>query len=159
MDRMKTFGIYALCVILFFIFSNVMINVAIKATYLQIGADIVLQDNLKIKLDEAKATYVNGYVGGSIKNTGATVENTYIKIDLYSKRDILLGTKYVKVENLKQNEERDFRMGFKFTDVDHCKVEMVKDIEEENVTEEQFTSTEIRFARLLATVILLCYFG
>lgn len=159
MDRMKTFGIYALCVILFFIFSNVMINVAIKATYLQIGADIVLQDNLKIKLDEAKATYVNGYVGGSIKNTGATVENTYIKIDIYSKRDILLGTKYVKVENLKQNEERDFRMGFKFTDVDHCKVEMVKDIEEENVTEEQFTSTEIRFARLLATVILLCYFG
>ena len=44
MDRMKTFGIYALCVILFFIFSNVMINVAIKATYMQIGANILLQD-------------------------------------------------------------------------------------------------------------------
>ena len=158
MDRMKTFGIYALCVILFFIFSNVMINVAIKATYMQIGADIILQDNLKIELDEAKATYVNGYVEGSIKNTGANTESTYIKIDLYSKRDILLGTKYVKVENLKQNEERDFRMGFKFTDVDHCKVEMVKDIDEQNVTEEQFTSTEMRFAVLITTVIFLCYF-
>lgn len=158
MDRMKTFGLYALCVILFFIFSNVMINVAIKATYMQIGADIILQDNLKIELDDAKATYVNGYVEGSIKNTGANTENTYIKIDLYSKRDILLGTKYVKVENLKQNEERDFRMGFKFTDVDHCKVEMVKNIDEENVTEEQFTSTEMRFAVLITTVIFLCYF-
>lgn len=159
MDRMKTFGLYALCIILFFIFSNVMINVAIKATYMQIGADILLQENLKIELDEARATYVNGYVEGSIKNIGKNTESTYIKIDLYSKRDILLGTKYVKVEDLKQNEERNFRMGFKFTDVDHCKLEMVKDIDEQNVTEEQFISTEIRFARLLATVILLCYFG
>ncbi len=50
-------------------------------------------------------------------------------------------------------------MGFKFTDVDHCKVEMVKNIDEENVTEEQFTSTELKFAQLLAAVILLCYFG
>lgn len=158
MDRMKTFGLYALCIILFFIFSNVMINVAIKATYMQIGADILLQENLKIELDEARATYVNGYVEGSIKNTGKNTESTHIKIDLYSKRDILLGTKYVKVDDLKQNEERDFRMGFKFTDVDHCKLEMVKDIDEQKVTEEQFTSTEIRFARLLATVILLCYF-
>ena len=159
MDRMKTFGIYALCVILFFIFSNVMINVAIKATYMQIGADILLQDDLKIELDEARATYVNGYVGGKIKNTGTNTESTYIKIDLYSKRDVLLGTKYVKIEDLKQNEERDFRMGFKYTDVDYCKVEMVNEIDEENVTQEQFTSTEIRFAKLLATVILLCYFG
>ena len=159
MDRMKTFGIYALCVILFFIFSNVMINVAIKATYMQIGANILLQDNLKIELDEARATYVNGYVEGSIKNIGTNTENTYIKIDLYSKRNVLLGTKYVKVEDLKQNEERDFRMGFQFTDVDYCKLEIVKDIDEINVTQEQFTSTELRFAKLLATVIMLCYFG
>lgn len=159
MDRMKTFGIYALCVILFFIFSNVMINVAIKATYMQIGADILLQDNLKIELDEARATYVNGYVEGSIKNTGVDTESTYIKIDLYSKRNVLLGTKYVKVEDLKQDEERDFRMGFQFTDVDYCKLEMVKDVDEKNIPAEQFTTTELRFAKLLATVIMLCYFG
>ena len=63
------------------------------------------------------------------------------------------------MEDLKQNEERDFRMGFQFTDVDYCKLEMVKDIDEINVTQEQFTSTELRFAKLLATVIMLCYFG
>ena len=58
MDRMKTFGIYALCVILFFIFSNVMINVAIKATYMQIGANILLQDKIKIVIN--KQTKIRG---------------------------------------------------------------------------------------------------
>lgn len=158
MDRMKTFGLYALCIILFFIFSNVMINIAIKTTYSPIDVEIVEKDNVKIDTNEVKATYVNGYVSGNVKNTGSNIENTYIKIDLYSKRNTLLGTKYVRIENLKQGETCDFRMGFKFTDVDHCKLETV-DTVPETVTEEQFTSTELKFATLLTTVIFLCYFG
>ena len=158
MDRLKTFGIYALCVILFFIFSNVMINVAIKSMYMPIDVELVERDTIKVDTNEAKATYVNGYVSGNIKNTGEGVVNTYIKIDLYSKRDILLGTRYVEITNMLPNEIKDFRMGFKLTDVDHCKIGMVDELDE-NVTEEQFTSVELRFAQLLAAVILLCYFG
>lgn len=158
MDRMKKFGLYALCIILFFIFSNVMINIAIKTTYLPIDVEIEERDTLKVDTDEVKATYVNGYVSGNIKNIGNEIEDTYIKIDLYSKRNVLLGTKYVKIENLKQNETRDFRMGFKFTDADYCKISMIDEIPED-VTEEQLTSTEMKFATLIATVVLLCYFG
>lgn len=158
MDRMKTFGLYALCIILFFIFSNVMINIAIKTTYLPIDVEIVERNNVKIDTNETKATYVNGYVSGNIRNIGTDIEKIYVKIDLYSKRNVFLGTKYVTVENLKQNEMRDFRMGFEFTDVDHCKIDTVNEVPE-NVTEEQFTSTEIRFAKLLTMVIFLCYFG
>lgn len=107
MERMKTFGIYALCIILFFIFSNVMIDIAIKSTYNEIEADIVLKDNLKLDINTAKVTYVNGYVKGSITNTGETpVEKTYVKIDLYSKRDVLLGTKYVEIKDLQKGEKR-----------------------------------------------------
>lgn len=157
MDRMKTLGIYALCIVLFYVFSNVMINIALKTTYLPIDVEIEQTEALKIDTTEAKATYVNGYVEGNIKNVGSNTENTYIKIDLYSKRDVLLGTKYVKVENLKPNETFEFRMGFKFTDADYCKLQTVESIPE-TVTQEQFTSTELRGALLLAKVILLCYF-
>ena len=157
MDRMKTFGIYALCIILFYIFSNVMINIAVKTSYTPIDVEIEQTETLKIDTTEVKATYVNGYVEGNIKNEGSNTENTYIKIDLYSKRDVLLGTKYVRVNDLKQNETRDFRMGFEFTDVDYCKIQTVESIPE-TVTEEQFSSTELRFALLLTKVIFLCYF-
>lgn len=157
MDRMKTFGLYALCIILFAIFSNVMINVAIKATYDPIDMDIISEDNLRINVTNAKATYVNGYVEGMVKNIGEDVEKTYVKIDLYSKRDNLLGTKYVELANFRGNETRDFRMGFKFTDVSYAKVQIVNEVPE-TVTKEEFTSVELRFAKLLATVILLCYF-
>lgn len=158
MDRMKTFGLYALCIILFFIFSNVMINIAIKTTYNPIGMDIILEENVKIDIRDAKATYVNGYVEGSVNNIGEDIERIYVKIDLYSKRNNHLGTKYVKIENFRKNESRDFRMGYKFTDVKYAKVQIVNEIPE-TVTEEEFTSVEFRFAKLLATVILLCFFG
>lgn len=157
MDRMKTLGLYALCIILFFIFSNVMINVAIKSTYDPIGMDIISEENIRLNITDAKATYVNGYVEGMVKNTGEDIEKTYIKIELYSKRDNLLGTRYVEVANFRENESRDFRMGFKFTDVSYAKVQIIDEVPE-TVTQEEFTSVEFRFAKLLATVILLCYF-
>lgn len=157
MDRMKTFGIYALCIILFYIFSNVMINIAVKTSYRPIDVEIEQTQNLKLDTTEVKATYVNGYVEGNIKNVSSNTENTFIKIDLYSKRDVLLGTKYVKVNNLDPNETQDFRMGFEFTDINYCKIQTVNDIPE-TVTEEQFSSTELRFALLLTKVIFLCYF-
>ena len=65
MDRMKTFGIYVLCVILFFIFSNVMINIAIKASYAPIDTYTTLREGIDIGINEAKATYVNGNVAGT----------------------------------------------------------------------------------------------
>lgn len=77
---------------------------------------------------------------------------------MYSKRDVLLGTKYVKIEDFRKNETREFRMGFEFTDVEYCKVAMIDNVDKE-VTEEQFTTTEFRFAKLLATIILISFFG
>ena len=159
MDRMKTFGLYALCIILFFIFSNVMINIAIKTTYVHLNCKIAQTDDFNIKISNAKATYVNGYVEGNVINTGENIGKTYIKMDFYSKRDILLGTKYVRMDNLKNNEERSFRMGFKFTDVDYCEISMAENADETNITEEQLTSNELKGVALFTTVILLCYFA
>lgn len=69
MDRMKTFGLYILCIILFFIFSNVMIDIALKAIYNPINITTERRNDLKLDVSEAKATYVNGYVKGNVKNT------------------------------------------------------------------------------------------
>ena len=77
---------------------------------------------------------------------------------MYSKRDVLLGTKYVKIEDFRKNETREYRMGFEFTDVNYCKVSMVDNVDKE-VTEDQFTTVEFRFAKLMATIIIISMFG
>ncbi len=158
MDRMKTFGIYALCVILFFIFSNVMINIAIKASYAPIDTYTTLKEGIDIGINESRATYVNGYVGGVIKNAGETINKAYIKIDLYSNRDVRLGTKYVEINNLQNQESRDFRMGFKFTDVEYAKIELVDKVEE-NATQDSFISDNLGGIALLTAVTFLIFFG
>lgn len=158
MDRMKTFGLLALATLLFFLFSNIMINVAIKSSYAPMDTYITLRDNVKVDIKEAKATYANGYVGGKITNNGETKQKAYIKIDLYSKRDVLLGTKYVTLEDWKQEETKDFRMGFRFTDTDYCRVSVVDEIPEQ-VQPQQLISQELKGVLLITTVIMLCYFG
>lgn len=158
MKRMKTFGLYALCVILFFIFSNLMINIALKASYNPIDTYKTEPNGIMIDINEAKATYVNGYVGGKITSQKENAINTYIKIDLYTKRDVCMGTKYVEIANLKQNETQDFRMGFQYTDIDYARITLVDEVPQE-VPEESFISNNLRGIFLLKTVFFLCLFG
>ena len=156
-NRIRIFGIYALCVIVFFIFSNFMIDIIIKSTYNPI--DIYENELIGIKLDinEAQATYVNGYIGGMIKSD-EEMSKSFLKIDLYSKRDVCLVTKYVILDNVSQGEVRKFRMGFKFTDVEYAQISRVDEITNET-NDEEFKSDNLNGAILIATVILLCFLG
>lgn len=156
-NTMKKFRIYALCVILFFIFSNIMIDIALKTSYDPIDTYKTVPNGINIDINEAKATYANGYVGGTITNKNETTLNTYIKIDLYTKRDVCMGTKYVEIKDLKQDETKDFRMGFKYTDVDYAKITLVDEVPEQ-VPEESFISENLRGIMLLKTVVFLCFF-
>ena len=83
----------------------------------------------QVIVTENKATYVNGYVKGSIKNnTVGILNNMYLKIDMYSSRDVNLGTKYVKINNLNSNEIQDFEMWYQYTDVDYVELTIVDEV-------------------------------
>lgn len=157
-NRMRTFGLYALCVILFFIFSNIMINITLKTIYEPIDTYKSEPYGIGIDIKEARATYVNCYVGGNITNRNSTISKTYMKIDLYTKRDVLVGTKYIEINDLKQNQTQEFRIGFKYTDVDHANINLVDEVSKDT-PEEAFISEDLRGPILLTTVIFLCFFG
>lgn len=157
-NRIRTLGLYALCVILFFIFSNLMINVTLKTIYEPIDTYKSEPEGIGIDIKEARATYVNGYVGGNISNKNSTISKIYMKIDLYTKRDVLVGTKYIEINNLKQNQTQEFRIGFKYTDIDHANINLVNEVSKDT-PEEAFISENLSGAILLTTVIFLCVFG
>lgn len=156
MDRLKTFAKYAVIILIFYIFSDILIFIGINGTYKTIKNYEILSQSPKVDVSESKATYINGYVNGNItNNTENLIDKTYIKIDFYSERNVNLGTKYIEIQNLKQNNTRDFRIAFKFTDVARYEISVVD--EPVNATDEEFFSDEMRFRLLLSGLIMLYF--
>lgn len=155
MKRLKTFFTYALIIAAFWLFSNILIYIAINGTYAHTDTR-VYTTSPEIIVGDSKATYINGFVKGGIKNnTNEIINDKYLKIDLYSARDVKLGTKYVKIENLQPNEYKEFEMWYKFTDVDYATIIVTDNIQ--NTSEEEFISEETA-AYLVVGTLLILYF-
>lgn len=133
MDRMKTLAKYVIWLVLFYIFSNLMIYLNIESTYQNIGR----KDNLpQVTVYQAKATKVNGRIKGSIYNSEAhKITNKYLRIDLYSERDVFLGSKYIDVSTMRDSETRNFEEYFKVQDVDYYEMKFVDEKEEGELPE------------------------
>ena len=133
MDRMKTLAKYVIWLVLFYIFSNLMIYLNIESTYQNIGR----KDNLpQVTVYQAQATKVNGRIKGSIYNSEAhKITNKYLRIDLCSERDVFLGSKYIDVSTMRDSETRNFEEYFKVQDVDYYEMKFVDEKEEGELPE------------------------
>ena len=132
MDRMKTFFKYAMWIILFFIFSNLLIDINLESTYKNIGR----KDNLpQISIYQAQATKLNGRIKGTIyNNTENKVKGKYLKVDLYSERNVLLGSKYIDISNIKENETQEIELYFKLQDVEYYSLSFTDEKKENEIT-------------------------
>ena len=152
MDRMKTFLKYAMWIILFFIFSEIMININLEATYKDIGR----KDNIEqVTVYQADATKINGRIKGTIDNENNTIQNKYLRIDLYSERDNFLGSKYIDVSNMREDETRNFEVYFKVQDVEYYEIKFTDEKEEGELPEmlKDLTKNEIRWGIFLTFLI------
>ena len=153
MDRMKTLTKYVLWVILFYIFSNLMIYLNIETTYQNIGR----KDNLsQVTVYQAQATKINGRIKGNIyNNTENKITNNYLRIDLYSERGNFLGSKYIDVSNMRDNETREIEIYFKVQDVEYYEMKFVDEKEEGELPEmlKDLTKEQVRWGTFLAFLI------
>lgn len=155
MKRMKTFLTYAIIIAAFWLFSDILIYIAVNGSYAHVDSK-VYTTSPEIIIGESKATYVNGFVKGGIKNnTSEIINDKYLKIDLYSARDVKLGTKYVKIENLEPSKYQNFEMWYKFTDVDYANITVTDNID--NASEEEFISQETATYIVLGTLLVLYF--
>ena len=140
MDKMKSFLMYFLILVVFYIFSNIMINAFLKVSYSDMnGYEInVNSEQLFVDVTEAKSSKRNGYVNGIIKNNSEEkVENKYLKITLLSKRNVTMGEKYVKIDIIEPKQLRKFEVKFDNDNVKTFKIELVDTKpEEEDFVEE-----------------------
>lgn len=154
MARMKTFFIYALIIVGFYLLSNLLIEVGLNSRY----KDIQRTDNLtQVGIYQAEATKVNGRIRGTITNSEPEELNgKYVKIEFFSKRNVSLGNKYIEVISLKEKETAPFEIFFKLKDVATYNVSIVNEKDPETEIElipKDLTKQEIIVATFLTAMM------
>ncbi len=150
MPTLKKFLMYGSWVLLFFIFSQVMIYIAINTTYKYKNVEVYTSN---ITEAEVQATSINGFAKGKLKSG---LQNKYIQIECYSKNNTLMGTKYIKVET---NEEQEFEIRFNYSRVDNAKINIVNEIPQDIKEEQTVSDPEMNAAMIISALILLITFG
>ena len=136
-----------------FVLSDFLIYVGINSTYKEIERQ---DENPQIAVYQADATYVNGRIRGVIKDVGE-VQGKYLKIELYTKRHVLVGKSYVEIKDIENSETQPFEVLFKANDVAYYKIDTVKEKEpgtELEILPKELTRGEVLLATALTFLIL-----
>ena len=154
MDKLKKFLLYIIIILAFFAFSDLLINIGSNTTYKKIDG----KNNIEqIDITRAEATLVNGRIFGKL-NTPMTAElyKKYIKMDLYSDNNVLLGTKYIEMKSLATNNN-SFETYFKFQNVKRYEITLVDEKAEEKSGELfdiKLSQTEILLGVIVASLVI-----
>ena len=157
--RIRVFLCYLLIFVAFFIFSDVMIYFYTKSLYRPIENYEILAENVEVTITQAEASNVNGNVKGTVKNnTNETITNQYLKFEFYTPRDVNIGTKYLKIENLNPGEEKQYELGFRFDSVSSVEISDASEEEAETAAPEELEITPVFGPAGLISVLILGYF-
>lgn len=125
MDRMKTLLLYALGIIGFMFLSYLLEGGLIDAMYEKIDGDIIPGYNINITDVSGRATNVNGNMKFRLTNDSANLENLYVKIDLYSKQDLLAVTRYLPITDLPVGSSKEYQVSFKGNGIRRYEISIV----------------------------------
>ena len=152
-ETKKKVVIWVLILVGVYVLSDFLIYVGINSTY----KDIQRQDsNSQVVVYQADATFVNGRIRGMIKDTDE-IQGKYLKVELYTKRDVLVGKSYIEVKDKEDSKTQPFEVLFKANDVAYYKIDSVKEKEpgsELEILPKELTRGEILLATALAFLIL-----
>lgn len=148
MDTVKTFVKYIIWIILFWILSDFLINVGLKTTYKEMQKIGQIPSGIQVK--EIKSTAVNGKINLIVNST--SLSGKFIKVDLYSAKDNLLGTQYLDIGEIKENQTKEIDTYFKISDVKKYEISVT---DEKGESSEGFMDTAMSTLTVLLSVIRL----
>lgn len=105
--------------ILLFAFVSIGTIMAVKTMYKDITVYEIRDSVPKVTVNEAKATNVNGYIKGEVKNeTENEIGRKRICFLLFDKNNKLISEEYIEIDNLKPGESKSYELKFKRDKVD-----------------------------------------
>lgn len=158
METFKKIMLWVAIIVIVFFVTNFCNFYIIASTYKDIDCKITNSNNLEITKKECKATYVNGYCKLSVKNTSETdISNKYIILEGYSEYNNNLTNKYIKIDNIKAEEEKEIQFNYKAQEVKNVSVYVTENEPEKEKFDlnEDVDGPSI----LIGAIILLYFFG
>ena len=154
MDTVKKFFKYIIGVILLMVFTNLCTYLGFNATYKNIDKTEDLPQGIDIKLSQA--TKVCGRIYGEVtSDADNNLEGKFIKTNIYTDLGTLVGTKYIKIKDINQNEAKKFAVNFQAENVKFYNISIVDNNEEEEFENENiFIDDELP---MYAIIILVLY--
>lgn len=150
MESMKRFAKYIIFLILFWILSDILIQVGIDSTYKTIQQKGTTPEGVEII--QLQATAVNGRAKIKIKDK--ELSGKFLKIDLYSSTGVKLGTQYMEIGNVKSSEGKELETYFKISEVKSYELTIV---EEKGESTEGFMDTALSAMTVVGFVIKLLF--
>lgn len=154
MSRIKTLCLYVLAIVVAYLLSQLLINVSIESSY----KTIERKDNIsQVVITQAEATIANGRIKGIVVNPEEDPLNgKYVRFDFYSKRDVLMGTKYIDISNLGINQMQNIEMYFKLENIEYYNVSITdeKTESEINLLPKDLSKGEIIWATLIVLMFV-----
>lgn len=150
MSRMKTFAKYAIWLILFWILSDILIYLGINSTYKDIDKKGEIPTGIEVV--GMQATTVNGRT--KIKINDANLSGKFLKIDLYSSTGVNLGTQYLEIGEVRENQSKEIETYFKISEVKSYEITVV---EEMGKSTEGFMDTALSGLTVLVILIKMLF--
>lgn len=146
MSKLQTFTIYLLIIVGFYLVSIFLEGQLIEQMYSKLDGTVQEKfeyngerTELNVKILDAKATRMNGYLTAKVtNNTDNVINKAYLKIDLYAKKDLKAISRYLEINDLKPGESRDYKLKFRAGYVDTYKVAVKNDFPDEDYIFEIF---------------------
>ncbi len=148
MKRLKTYAIYILILVLFFVFSRILIFIGLNNTYKNIEIKQPIPEGLSIS--SAKATSVNGEVKGKISEE---LNSKYVKFNFYTDIDTLAGSYYITPSEL---ENGNFEFYFKLNYIKSYSIELT-DEEPEILHSDSFSLQEFKGYLIVSALLALMF--
>ena len=153
MDRIKTFAIYVLILIVFYILSNILISVGLNSSYVNISSKGEIPK--QVNIEKAQATRINGRIYGTITNSETEdIGGKYLEVEFYSERDVFLGRTYIEINDLKENETQDIELRFKLQDVNYYTVSIADEKVENDTEKVEIIHDDVTRAAVMVGLIL-----
>ena len=159
MDRMKTFFKYFLALVILYVIVDIATYFTLKSTYITRDFEVNVEGS-NIEVTEFKTTVLNGYLKGTINNNSQEViTGKALKFEYYSKNNVLMGTKYFKIDNFLIGETKEFESRFNFDNVEKVKISLVDSLELDNSNNfdfalDDFSKDKINWFVLLGALIV-----
>ena len=105
--------------VLLFAFVTVGTIIAVKSMYQDIKVYEIRSSNPVITVNEAKATNVNGYIKGEIRNESEeTINNKYLCFVLCDENNEVVGREYLEIGSLDSGESKTYELQFRRDNID-----------------------------------------